>query len=165
MKPSDWKNIGEFVGLIAIVSSLIFVGFQLRQDRDSADAESVQSLESSTADVNAMIAEHADVWLKGRNDEVLTATELIIMRRLVDTLYRRARYTSQMRRILGRPGNAQLRDVAIMLYENPGARRTWEDLTENEVTYFEQMASDGGEFRRSYRVEVLTELAKLDELQ
>jgi len=161
MKPNDWKNIGEFIALAAIVASLIFVGFQLRQDRDVAIAESTQSSEASAAEVNAMIAEHAGVWLKGRNDETLSETELIVMRRLVDTLYRRARYTSQMRRQLGRHGNASLQDLAIMLYENPGARRIWESLTETEMIYFEHM-EPVDEFRRNYRDEVLANLAKLD---
>ena len=164
MKSQKWKEIGEFVGISAIVASLIFVGFQLKQDRDVALAESTQSSEASGAEVNALIAEHASIWLKGRNDEGLSETETIVMRRLVDSLYRRARYTSQMRRTLGGPGGAALRDLAIMLYENPGARQTWESLTENEVIYFEQMQPDD-DFRLNYRDEVLTELAKLDELK
>ena len=164
MNTQKWKDIGELVGISAIVASLIFVGFQLKQDRDVALAESTQSFNASSAEVNAMIAEHADIWLKGRNDERLSETEMIVMRRLVDSLYRRARYTSQVTRTLGGAGMAQLRDLAIMLYENPGARRTWESLTEDEVIYFEQMEPDDY-FRRDYRNEVLTELAKLDQIK
>jgi hypothetical protein len=112
----------------------------------------------------AMIAEHSDIWLKGSNDEDLTNAEMIVMGRLVDSLYKRARYTSQMSRTLGGVGSAQLRDFAILLYENPGARRTWESVSEKEVIYFAQMVP-GDDFRRNYREEVLAELAKLDELE
>jgi hypothetical protein len=164
MNTQKWKGIGELVGISAIVASLVFVGIQLKQDRDVARAEFTQASNASSAEVNAMIADHAGIWLKGRNDESLSDSEMIVMRRLVDSLYRRARYTSQMSRTLGGPGGAQLRDLAIMLYENPGARRTWESLTKNEVIYFEQMLPSD-DFRRNYREEVLAELAKLDELE
>lgn len=104
------------------------------------------------------------IWLEGINDEELADAELIVMDRLVDSLYRRARYTSQISRTLGGVGSAQLRDFAIFLYESPGARRTWERATEKEVIYFAQLVP-GDDFRRSYRDEVLAELAKLDELE
>jgi hypothetical protein len=160
----NWKVAAELVGISAIVASLIFVGFQLKQDRDVAIAESTQASEASSAEFNALIAEYADVWLKGRNDEGFSETDLIIMRRLVDALHRRARYTAQMRRQLGKSGKAALRDLAIILYENPGARRIWDAQTENEAIYFEKM-EPSDDFRRGYRNEVLVELAKLDELK
>jgi hypothetical protein len=163
MKKTDWKGIGEFVGISAIVASLIFVGFQLKQDRDVALAETTHSFMESSVEVNAMLAEHADVWLKGRNGDDLSEEEMVVMERLVDSLYRRARYTSQMHRTLGLAGGAQLRDLAIMLYENPGARKAWDQLTEQEVIYFRQMRPSD-DFRHNYRQEVLAELAKLDEL-
>ena len=162
-KSIDGKDIAELIGVVAIVASLIFVGLQLRQDRVVARAEATQSSESSATEVNTMIAEYAGVWLKGRNDETLSETELIIMRRLVDTLYRRARYTAQMRRQLGIGGQAKasLQDLAVLLHENPGAKRIWESLTKTEMMYFEHMRPRD-EFRRNYRDEVLAELAKLD---
>ena len=164
MKSQKWKNIGEFVGISAIVASLIFVGFQLKQDHDVARAEFTQSSMAISVEVNSMIAEHAEIWLKGRNDVELSDAEMIVMRRLVDSVYRRARYTAQMSRTLGGLGEAQLRDLAILLYENPGARRTWESLTAKEVDYFRQMRPSD-DFRRNYRNEILAELAKLDELK
>ncbi len=87
-----------------------------------------------------------------------------IISRLVSTLYRRARYTAEMRRKLGTPGTAALRDLAIELYENPGARRIWEAHSENEIAYFETMAPNDV-WRRSYRDEILAELAKLDSVK
>ena len=35
----SWKDVAEFVGIIAIVASLLFVGLQLQQDRQLARAE------------------------------------------------------------------------------------------------------------------------------
>jgi len=36
MKPTDWKIFAEFVGIGAIVASLIFVGLQLKQSQEIA---------------------------------------------------------------------------------------------------------------------------------
>jgi hypothetical protein len=163
MKKAHWKETAELIGIVAIVASLIFVGFQLKQDRDVAFAESAQSLESSAADLNALLAEHAAVWVKARNEEKLSEAELEVMKRLVDALHRRARYSAQQRRTLGMPGIAALRDLAILLYESPGARRIWEEHTENEAMYFDHLNPDD-DFRRRYRNEILAELNKLDEL-
>ena len=39
MKNTNWKDIAEFVGIAAIVASLVFVGMQMQQDRVHARAE------------------------------------------------------------------------------------------------------------------------------
>ncbi len=39
MKEANWKDLAELVGIAAIVASLIFVGFQLKQERAIARAE------------------------------------------------------------------------------------------------------------------------------
>ena len=161
MEPQNWKSIGEFVGMGAIVASLIFVGFQLRQDRDIALAESLVAAEESFTSIDALISDHAVIWLKGQKNEELTDAESLIMSRLVSTLHRRARLTAAMRRSLGNAGNAPLQDLAIELYENPVARRFWEAQTEKEVAYFKSMAPED-DYRRNYIDEVLVELAKLD---
>ena len=162
MANPSWKDNAELVGIAAIVASLIFVGFQLRQDREIALAESLEASEASFTVINALISDHSAIWLKGQKNEDLSEAETVIMTRLVSTLHRRARYTAAMRRSLGKPGDAALRDLAIELYDNPGARRIWETRTENEIAYWERMAPDDIYWRRDYRDEVLAELAKLD---
>ena len=153
-------NFGVIIGIVFLVIEMRQTSTQIEQNTVVLQAQTLES----TVEVNAVIAEHSEIWLKGSKDEGLTDAELVVLARLVDSLYRRARYTSQMSRTLGGVGVAQLRDFAILLYENPGARRTWESATEKEVIYFAQMAP-GDDFRRSYRDEVLAELAKLDELR
>jgi hypothetical protein len=158
----SWKDTAELLGIAAIVASLVFVGFQLRQDREIALANSLAASEASFTAINALISDHAVVWSKGQKSEELSEAETVIMTRLVSTLHRRARYTAAMRRNLGKPGKAALRDLAIELYDNPGARRIWETRTEKEIAYWERMAPDDIYWRRDYRDEVLAELAKLD---
>ena len=152
-------NFGVIVGIIFLVIEIRQTSTQIEQNTVVLQAQTLDS----TVEVNAAVAEHSEIWLKGHNDEPLTDAEMIVMGRLVDSLYRRARYTSQISRTLGGFGKAQLQDFAILLFENPAARRTWENATEKEVMYFAQMAP-GDDFRRNYREEVIAELAKLDEL-
>ena len=162
MAKKSWKDTAELLGIAAIVASLVFVGFQLRQDREIALAESLAASEASFTAINALISDHAAVWTKGQKSEELSEAETVIMSRLVSTLHRRARYTAAMRRNLGAPGSAPLRDLARELYYNPGARRIWEAETEKEMADWETMAPDDVYWRGNYRDEVLAELAKLD---
>ena len=39
MKPANWKDIAELFGILAIVLSLVFVGFQMRQEQLIARSE------------------------------------------------------------------------------------------------------------------------------
>ncbi len=160
MKPQNWKEIAEFIGISAIVASLIFVGVQLRQDQKIALAEVWAASESSAAVIDIAISENADIWMKSNNGETLSESESQIISRLVATLYRRARNQANMRRVLGSYGTAALRDFAIELYENPCVRRIWEAQINNEVDYFKKMAPED-DFRREYRDEVLVELEAL----
>ena len=39
MKSTNWKDVAELTGIVAIVASLVFVGMQMQQDRIHARAE------------------------------------------------------------------------------------------------------------------------------
>jgi hypothetical protein len=43
MRETDWKDIAEFVGIAAIVASLIFVGLEMRQSQEIAIADQYQA--------------------------------------------------------------------------------------------------------------------------
>jgi hypothetical protein len=87
-------NFGVIVGIVFLVIEIRQTSTQIEQNTVVLQAQTLES----TVEVNAMIAEHSDIWLKGSNDEDLTNAEMIVMGRLVDSLYKRARYTSQMSR-------------------------------------------------------------------
>ena len=42
MTLSDWGNLGQVIGALAVVASLIFVGFQIRQNTKSNQATALQ---------------------------------------------------------------------------------------------------------------------------
>ena len=83
MKLANWKYLVEIVGITAIVASLIFVGIQIQQDQRVARSQvTLTALEAAVA-MNTAIAEHAGVWVKARNKEVLSETEIEIVEELV----------------------------------------------------------------------------------
>ena len=61
MKSITLKNIAEIVGLVSIVASLIFVGMQLRQTQNVAQAEGFAAIYSSRREVANSIEERADI--------------------------------------------------------------------------------------------------------
>lgn len=52
MKFSDWKEIAELVGIVAIVASLLFVGLQLKQSHEIALATQYQSRAEATQNLH-----------------------------------------------------------------------------------------------------------------
>lgn len=52
MTIQEWGAVGELIGGIAIIVSLLYVGFQIRQSNRFAKAENVRSLFENTAYMN-----------------------------------------------------------------------------------------------------------------
>jgi len=70
MKFGRWKDTFEAIGLVAIVASLVFVEFQLRQDQLIARSElTSESFELMIAlDQNLLDPEFAGTYAKMRSD-------------------------------------------------------------------------------------------------
>ena len=65
MSKSNWKDIAEFTGMVAIVLSLIFVGLQVKQSQDIAVAGQYQArLETTAENLRAYLQSNASmrVW-------------------------------------------------------------------------------------------------------
>ena len=52
MRLSEWKDIAELVGLVAIIASLIFVGLQLKQSQEIAIATQYQARAAATQELS-----------------------------------------------------------------------------------------------------------------
>lgn len=69
------KDIVEFVGAVAILASLVFVGVQLQQSQNIAVAEGFATIFSTQIEVGNGIKEHVDIWRRGTSDGELTEDE------------------------------------------------------------------------------------------
>jgi hypothetical protein len=95
MSSRPWKDIAEFVGIVAIVASLVFVGFELQQDRQLTRAQLGSNANEFMAQVDLVMSspDVALVWEKMlQNPKDLTVGEMA----QVDGILRSA-YTMMLR--------------------------------------------------------------------
>ena len=164
MSAPNWKGTAEVVGVIAIVGSLIFVGLQIKQEQEIALAEINLSLLASEIELNIAIGENAEVWAKGNAGENLTRAERILYDRLLESLS--YSYRTSRRQYLQfeqqRAAKVTLAQFAFFLHRNPGAREAWQSRSDREAEDWPKLVPG---FNSTYRVAVLADLKKLDQIK
>ncbi len=127
MKPTNWKDIAELIGIGAIVLTLAFVGFQLRQDRDIAIAQLMTDAEIKQIELSSLISSNPSLWARGLQGEQLTTEEEVIFDSIVHAVI--VKYGSLMersdRRLINRAGGVP-RQFALHIHAHPGLRRVWQ---------------------------------------
>lgn len=132
MKKSGWKDTAELIGIAAIVASLVFVGFQLRQDQHIAQAQVFSDYgESHTAWVE-LVTTNADVWVRGLNADELSNTEAAQFDAMAVGYWvqQRSKYLRSIR-LAGRP-DFIITDTANFIYQHEGLRlwfKKWRDYS------------------------------------
>ena len=162
MTKPTWKEIAEFVGIAAIVGSLVFVGIQLKQDREVAISEVKQFSASTFADLQIAIADHAEILSKINRGEELSESETIAIDVLVDAMHRQAVTDVLEVRLHGGTGKVAIAVFAVWLHRNPGARAIWMNQR-SEITQRAEKISSDLVFIRGLYDEVLEALTLLDE--
>ncbi len=76
MRKITLRNAVELAGIAAIVSSLVFVGFQIRQEQEIAIVDTYGELSQTNIDLTFEIGEQMEIWIKGLNGDPLTEEEL-----------------------------------------------------------------------------------------
>jgi hypothetical protein len=144
---AKWKEIAELVGISAIVASLIFVGVQLKQDRDLAIAEASIASFSHMLEIRDQQFEYIEIWNSGNAGLELTADQRAIYRGLIVGAHQSAFMVWSS---LDRAGLASVEfavsDFAGFLYRNPAARLEWETHV-NEIGSFRELP--GEDFQRN----------------
>ena len=161
MNNNKWKGTAELAGVAAIVASLIFVGFQMQQDRKIAFAEIGLSSAADRTEQSIELSQHAELWVKANNGESLSDADIFILNRSLYAMTNSLRLQGAVRKDLGQKGRVSPQLLAIFLYENPGARKLWTLQSENEMRYFSKLGG-GSEIFQSFHKDVLAALAILD---
>ena len=127
MEFRKFNEIAELVGIVAIVTSLIFVGLQVRQSQLIALAELEGEIASASIEMASLISDNSEVWHRGITNEELDASEATLFKGIVVTLSDRAISIQSQFRLLGDDASADsiVHDFAAFLYHRPGARRAW----------------------------------------
>jgi len=144
-KPLNWTRILEILGIFSIVGSLIFVGLQMKQDREIAAAENVMLVVSDRREWAALLAENGEIWLAGNSGTSLTGKDELTYRSLAEVL--ELRYYSAWFRNQRVPGGNPAETFAYLwaqqAVENPGLMQYWRELTEEMALRYERLGLEG----------------------
>jgi len=162
LKSVNWKIIVEFVGISAIVGSLIFVGLQMRQAELLARIEIGTAILGPGQEMRIAIAEHAPIWRKGNAGEELDPNEMAAYEQLVWSRWQQAYWTDWSFSRLGNTNRIGTHGFAGFLFDNPGARQTWRSLV-GRRTEQRMLLIEGSQESGAVRV-VMADLEKLDAL-
>ena len=88
MDLAQLANLGEFIGGVAVLVTLVYLAVQVRQGNDLAEADSAYKVVNTWSTFRQMVASEglSGVWAKARNDEPLSAQEMIQLETIVDEL-------------------------------------------------------------------------------
>jgi hypothetical protein len=171
MRSINWRLITEFVGISALVGSLIFVGVQIQLDRQVASSQvNMAALESRLA-IEAAMAEHADAWAKAARLEALNESDAQIVKSLVRMARSKAFFESLAgSEVRGRDGSERFSEsspiisaFSTLLFENPGAREIWLARAARQDVYTKIISADGT--ATQFNNAVQSQLEKFDEAQ
>ena len=164
MKSVNWRGLSEFVGIAAIVASLIFVGLQLRQSRDIALSELSASRHASRVELDNAIRDHADIWARGNVGDELNQADAVIYLRLINSMHWASweSWRQNLRFEQATPSELSVADFASFLYKNPGARKAWTTYIDDRESYRLFLVPDAYE-RNEFAKFVMDDLAELDQ--
>ena len=161
MTKPTWKGIAEYVGISAIVASLVFVGFQLRQDQEIARVESFGSAIESKVNIINLITQNLDVWISGLEGEELSILEKAEFEFMAASLQDYFRYTHFRSARIGPFDPAVvIGNYAYALYVFPGLRRAYS--TDQSFRRAKASARNTPNFDGQFRISVKRHLAQLD---
>ena len=136
-----WTTVLEIVGIFSIVGSLIFVGLQMKQDREIAAAENVMLVLSEREVWAELIAANGNIWIKGNSGAELTPEEDLAYMALAEVLNLRY-FASWFRgqRVPGaNPPETFAYEWAVIVNENPGLMRFWQDMVSRQDHTYGQL--------------------------
>ncbi len=125
-KLSEWLQV---VGLFSVLGGLIFVGMQLRLDRQVASSEGLAANNANKTEWAQVVTENADAWVSGLAGESMSAAEAAKFDAMADayiftyfTAWSRAENT-----LSGQDSTRFAIEAAIELHKYPGLLRHWRE--------------------------------------
>jgi hypothetical protein len=166
VKFEEWNEIAELIGIAAVVGSLIFVGLQMKQAQEIGNAERRMMRVANEIEVQNAINEYGDIWVRGLTGQDLSETETVIFVNLVLTKSSYHQHLSGAAQNLGADygEQVQVRELALFLYSNPGARTVWISKQE-ETRKANPLLVTTSRPDLHFAGQVQSALAKLDEAQ
>ena len=122
-KVSDWLQVG---GLFGVLGGLLFVGVQLKQDRQIASTAVIAEAASRRMYWAELIGQNPDVWIKGLAGQPLSETEAVYFDALA-TSWELSHYSYFYNsNHMGVSTDSRfVREWALELHTNPGLLIWW----------------------------------------
>jgi hypothetical protein len=132
MTLSELGSIGEIVGGIGVVISLLYVGFQVRQNTRSSRASSIQAARQMGIEFHNLLAqpEMTDVYIKGLSDyPSMPEKERVQFQSLMNTLfnYFETLYFNKRDIEQREITNKEMQNMIYHLSQ-PGVRKYWNQM-------------------------------------
>ena len=163
MKKTDWKSTAELIGIAAIVASLIFVGYQLRQELAIARSDVWSERNLIRAELASLVTEDSEVWVKGLQGADLTDAEKARFSAISHLLFYK-QSTHFLQRDTGiSPGTPEglAMQLVDMLESYPGLKANWLD----HVSYHRARNSLSPFHLEVERLYALVESGEIDSVQ
>ena len=129
---SNWRYIAEGIAAVAVVVSLLFVGFELQLSRSAAETEALGGSSEMETAFRTFVAEHADIWHKGCIDDTLTNVEEMIFSQVLLS-YQHMSFMKWLRSqsgVTGSPPEAHVIPIALSMHQFPGFKKRWDSHVE-----------------------------------
>ena len=134
---NDWLQV---VGLFGVLGGLVFVGLQLRLDRQIAVTQATEAASANQQYWAELVNDNADVWVKGLSGEALSEPEkarfeVLASARMFSyftSWIRAGQTTSQIRE------RFEL-EAAAELHRHPGLLHWWRENNRRQREIFERV--------------------------
>ena len=133
MKSSEINDWLQVAGLVGVIVSLVFVGLQLKQDRQFALSEGMTDAAESSKYWAELLAGNAEIWTKGISGMELTDVETQVFDALADSFFLRwqAAWVRVLQNNLGTAAADRFaREAAFHIHTKPGLQAYWSRRTE-----------------------------------
>jgi len=119
--------IGEVVGAIAVLGTLVYIAIQIKRTQNVAIAQAADNSQQITLQQSNQWLEHIDVILKANSDEILSDKEHAIIQELMQTRRYMAFLLYTRMKSLNNSQHMIASNFAGFLLANPGAQKWWQE--------------------------------------
>ena len=148
------------------MASLVFVGVQLQQDQEIAEAQIHLGATANVAAITQSIADNQSVWRRGLVGEDLTPDERATFNAIARAIYQRhfGLYNRGLRLNLA-PPEVVVRRFAFFAYQYKGLRQYLATKFAEDESLRDIYNRSGGRDAKDFNQQLADEIKRLDELQ
>ncbi len=149
MTLEDLGNLGELLGALAVVISLVYLAIQIRQNTRAVRSSAEHTVFQSAIDLDRMLVSDREltrIWNLGRsNPDELNQEEERQFRRLMSMFYRNFEnlYLQHENGLVDDRVFATWKTIIIQVSQQPGAIHWWQSYSEVLIEEFRDFVEKG----------------------